>query len=257
MDLGLVGRTALVAGSTSGLGLAVARALAEEGARVAVTGRRGDVARTEAAALPGAVGLEVDLSVPGSVQQLTAEVAERLGAVDVLVLNSGGPPPGAAGSLSAEQVAGAIQTLLLRQVELVSAVLPGMRERGWGRIVGLGSSGVQQPLARLALSNIARAGLAGYLKTLAGEVAQDGVTVNMVLPGRIATDRVASLDRSAAEREGASVAEVEARSRGSIPAGRYGRPEEFAAVVAFVCSDRASYVTGEQIRCDGGLVAGY
>jgi 3-oxoacyl-[acyl-carrier protein] reductase len=257
MDLGLHGRTALVAGSTSGLGLAVARVLAEEGARVAITGRRGDVARKEAAAIPGAVGLEVDLSEPGSVDRLTADVTGQIGAVDVLVLNSGGPPPGTADGLSAEQVRVALETLLLRQVELVSAVLPGMRERGWGRIVGLGSSGVQQPLPRLALSNIARAGLAGYLKTLAGEVARDGVTVNMVLPGRIATDRVASLDRSAAEREGSAVAEVEARSRASIPTGRYGRPEEFAAVVAFVCSDRASYVTGEQIRCDGGLVAGY
>jgi 3-oxoacyl-[acyl-carrier protein] reductase len=248
MDLGLHGRTALVAGSTSGLGLAVARELAAEGARVAVTGRRGDVAKEEAAALPGAVGLEVDLAAPGSAERLVADVAEQLGAVDVLVLNSGGPPPGTADGLSAEMVAGALDTLLLRQVELVSAVLPGMRERGWGRIVALGSSGVQQPLPRLALSNIARAGLAGYLKT---------VTVNMVLPGRIATDRVASLDRSAADREGLSVTDVEARSRGSIPAGRYGRPEEFAAVVAFVCSDRASYVTGEQLRCDGGLVAGY
>jgi 3-oxoacyl-[acyl-carrier protein] reductase len=257
MDLGLHGRTALVAGSTSGLGLAVARELAAEGARVAVTGRRGDVAKEEAAALPGAVGLEVDLAAPGSAERLVADVAEQLGAVDVLVLNSGGPPPGTADGLSAEMVAGALDTLLLRQVELVSAVLPGMRERGWGRIVALGSSGVQQPLPRLALSNIARAGLAGYLKTLAGEVARDGVTVNMVLPGRISTDRVASLDRSAADREGLSVTDVEARSRGSIPAGRYGRPEEFAAVVAFVCSDRASYVTGEQLRCDGGLVAGY
>jgi 3-oxoacyl-[acyl-carrier protein] reductase len=257
MDLGLEGRTALVAGSTSGLGLAVARALAEEGARVAITGRRGEVARQEAASLPGAIGLEVDLAAVGSVAQLTAAVTAQLGAVDVLVLNSGGPPPGTAESLSADQVRGALETLLLRQVELVAAVLPGMRERGWGRIVGLGSSGVQQPLARLALSNIARAGLAGYLKTLAGEVARDGVTVNMVLPGRIATDRVGSLDRSAAEREDLSVAEVEARSRASIPAGRYGRPEEFAAAVAFLCSDRASYVTGEQLRCDGGLVAGY
>ena len=257
MDLGLKGRTALVAGSTSGLGLSVARALAEEGARVAVSGRRGEVAREQAAALPGAVGVAVDLADPGSAARLAADVVEQLGPVDVLVLNSGGPPPGTAEGLSAEQVRTAIDTLLLRQVELVSAVLPGMRERGWGRIVGLGSSGVQQPLARLALSNIARAGLAAYLKTLAGEVARDGVTVNMVLPGRIATDRVASLDRAAAEREGAEVADVEARSRASIPAGRYGRPEEFAAVVAFVCSDLASYVTGEQIRCDGGLVRSY
>jgi 3-oxoacyl-[acyl-carrier protein] reductase len=257
MELGLTGRTALVAGSTSGLGLATARALAAEGARVAICGRRAGTARELAAELPGAAGFEVDLTEPGSAERLAAAVAGELGPVDVLVLNSGGPPPGPAAGLPADAVRTALETLLLRQVELVAAVLPGMRANGWGRIVAVGSSGVQQPLAGLALSNVARAGLAGYLKTLAGEVAPDGVTVNMVLPGRIATDRVASLDRGRAEREGADVADVEARSRATIPVGRYGRPEEFGAVAAFLCSDQASYVTGEQVRCDGGLVGGY
>ena len=257
MDLGLTGRTALVAGSTSGLGLATARALAAEGARVAICGRRGDTARELAAELPGAAGFEVDLTEPGSAQQLAAAVAGELGPVEVLVLNSGGPPPGQAQSVSTDAVRAALDTLLLRQVELVAAVLPGMRADRWGRIVAVGSSGVQQPLAGLALSNIARSGLAGYLKTLAGEVAADGVTVNMVLPGRIATDRVASLDRGRAEREGADPADVQGRSPAAIPLGRYGRPEEFGAVAAFLCSDLASYVTGEQVRCDGGLVGGY
>jgi 3-oxoacyl-[acyl-carrier protein] reductase len=142
-------------------------------------------------------------------------------------------------------------------MELVAQVLPGMRERGWGRIVAIGSSGVQQPLENLALSNLGRASLAAYLKTLSREVAADGVTVNMVLPGRIDTDRVAALDRGRAEREGTDAANVRAQSEAAIPTRRYGRPEEFGAVVAFLCGAAASYVTGEQIRCDGGLVGSF
>jgi len=132
-----------------------------------------------------------------------------------------------------------------------------MRERGWGRVIAVGSSGVQQPIERLALSNVGRAALAGYLKTLAGEVAGDGVTVNMVLPGRIDTDRVSALDAATAERTGATVEQVRTRSESAIPAGRYGTPDEFAAVVLFLASNAASYVTGEQIRCDGGMVRAY
>jgi 3-oxoacyl-[acyl-carrier protein] reductase len=137
---------------------------------------------------------------------------------------------------------------------LVRAVLPGMRGRGFGRIVAVGSSGVQAPLERLVASNAARAALAGYLKTLATEVAADGVTVNMVLPGRIATDRTTSIDKATAERTGTTPEQARAQSEAAIPAGRYGTPDEFAAVVTFLASAAASYVTGEQIRCDGGLV---
>ncbi|WP_167139307.1 SDR family oxidoreductase [Diaminobutyricimonas sp. TR449] len=257
MDLGLGGKTALVLGSTSGLGLAVARALSSEGARVALTGRRGDEAERLAAELPGAVGLQCDLTQPDSAERLVKETTQALGEIDILILNAGGPPPGRADELDSPAVRAAIDTLLIRQLEFVSLVLPTMKATGWGRIVGLGSSGVQQPLANLALSNLSRAGLAGYLKTLASEVAVDGVTVNMVLPGRIATDRVASLDRGKAERESLDIATVQERSRATIPAGRYGLPDEFGAVVAFVCSAQASYVTGEQIRCDGGLVSAF
>jgi 3-oxoacyl-[acyl-carrier protein] reductase len=173
------------------------------------------------------------------------------------VLNSGGPPPGAAAEITPEQTADALHTLLLQHQRLVRAVLPGMVERGWGRIVAIGSSGVQQPLERLALSNVGRAALAGYLKTLAAEVASDGVTVNMVLPGRIDTDRVAALDSAAAERTGTTQQQARERSEAGIPAGRYGRPEEFASAVVYLASDPAGYVTGVQLRCDGGLVRSY
>jgi 3-oxoacyl-[acyl-carrier protein] reductase len=257
MDTGIDKRTAVVAGSTAGLGLAVARALAAEGANVVVSGRRGDVARAEAARLPSAVGVEVDLTEAGSATVLVRAARDAFGQVDILVLNAGGPPPGPAAGLTAEAARAAFETLLVRQIELVSEVLPGMRERGWGRIVAIGSSGVQQPLENLALSNLGRASLAAYLKTLSREVAADGVTVNMALPGRVDTDRVAALDRARAEREGRDVEDVRAQSRATIPIGRYGRPEEFAAVVTFLCGAPAAYVTGEQIRCDGGLVGCY
>lgn len=257
MDTGLQGRTALVPGSSGGIGLAAARALAAEGANVVLAGRRGDVVREEAARLPAAVGVEIDLDAADAPAALVARAEESFGPVDVLVLNSGGPPPGPAAELTDEQVVAAVHRLVVQHQRLVSLVLPGMRERRWGRVVAVGSSGVQQPIERLALSNIGRAGLAGYLKTLAGEVAGDGVTVNMVLPGRIDTDRVGALDRATAERTDSTPEQVRARSEASIPAGRYGTPDEFAAVVTFLASAAASYVTGEQVRCDGGMVRAY
>ncbi|TQM36284.1 SDR family oxidoreductase [Pseudonocardia cypriaca] len=254
MDTGLKGRTAVVPGASSGLGLAVARSLAAEGANVVLGGRRGELVREEAAKLPSAVGVEVDLTDPGATDALVGAAHDRFGPVDVLVLNGGGPPPGVAVDFTPEQLADAVALLVQPHQRLVRAVLPGMRERGFGRIVAIGSSGVQAPLERLVASNAARAALAGYLKTLAGEVAADGVTVNMVLPGRIATDRTTSIDKAAAERTGTTPEEARAQSEAGIPVGRYGNPEEFAAVVTFLASAAASYVTGEQIRCDGGLV---
>ncbi|MDT0351617.1 SDR family oxidoreductase [Pseudonocardia charpentierae] len=256
MDLRLTGRRALVLGSTGGLGLAVATALAHEDARVVLCGRRGERARELAADLPGAAGLAVDLTRDG-VDGLVADAEAAVGPLDIVVLNSGGPPPGGAVGLSTDAVRAAVETLLLRQVELVAAVLPGMRSRGWGRILAIGSSGVQAPLPGLVLSNIGRAGLAGYLKTLASEVAADGVTVNMLLPGRFDTDRSTAIDGGRAEREGMSLEEVRDESQRSIPVGRYGDPAEFGAVAAFLCSGPASYLTGEQVRCDGGYVASY
>jgi 3-oxoacyl-[acyl-carrier protein] reductase len=246
-----------VLGSTGGLGRAVAQRLAQENATVVVTGRRGDRARELAASWPGSLGVEVDLTAPDAVETLMAEVRDTVGPPDILVLNSPGPPPAPATDISEIQIATSLQTLLLRQVELVRAVLPGMRERGWGRIVGIGSSGIQSPLPNLALSNTARAALAGYLKTLAAETAADGVTVNMVLPGRIATDRLAGLDQAAAQRQGISTDDVARTSAATIPAGRYGAPEEFGDAVVFLASERAGYITGVQLRVDGGLVRNF
>jgi 3-oxoacyl-[acyl-carrier protein] reductase len=253
----LHGKTAVVPGSSAGLGLAVARALAAEGANVVLAARRGDVVRAEAARLDSAIGVELDLDDPGAPESLVRQANEHFGQVDIVVPNSGGPPPGTATQITTDDVSAAVHRLLLQHQRLIGAVLPGMRERGWGRITAIGSSGVQQPIEPLALSNVGRAGFAAYLKSLAAEVAAEGVTVNMVLPGRIDTERVASLDRAAAERTGVTPEEARTRSESTIPAGRYGTPEEFAAVVAFLAGPAASYVTGEQIRCDGGMIRGY
>lgn len=255
MDLGLGGRTAVVAASTGGLGEAVARALAAEGAHVVVSGRRGDRAREVAASLPSAVGVEVDLAAEGGPEALVSAAVEAFGPVDVLVLNGPGPAPGTAAALTAPALDTALATLLRAQHRLVELALPAMRERRWGRVLAIGSSGVVSPLPGLVASNVGRAALAAYLKTLAGEVASDGVTVNLLLPGRVDTERVAQLDAGAASRTGRDVAVVRRESEGRIPAGRYGRPDEFGAVGAFLCSEAAGYVTGTAVRCDGGLVA--
>jgi 3-oxoacyl-[acyl-carrier protein] reductase len=255
MQLGLEGRSALVCASTGGLGLASARALAAEGVRVAITGRREAIAKEIAGTLPGAVALAADLRAPGGGHALAEAAREALGTVDILVLNGPGPAPGLASGLDGAAAASAIDLLVRPHVELVSAFLPAMREQGWGRVIALGSSGMIAPLPGLASSNLGRAALLGYLKTLAAEVARDGVTVNVVVPGRIATDRVAELDQAAAGRTGRSVEEVRRASEAGIPAGRYGRPEEFAAAVAFLAGTPASYMTGSTIRCDGGMIA--
>jgi len=257
MNLGLTDRVALVLGSTSGLGWASAEALAAEGARVVVVGRRADLVEERAASLPEATGVVADLTDPGAATAVVSAAREAYGQVDVVVLNGGGPAPSTALDFSSDDASAAAQLLVVPHVAVLEQLLPAMREAGWGRVIAIGSSGVQQPIPTLTASNVGRAALAAYLKTLAGAVAKDGVTVNMVLPGRIDTDRVASLDSSTAERTSRSVDEVRTQAESTIPTGRYGRPEEFAAIVTFLASDLASYVTGEQIRCDGGLVAGY
>jgi 3-oxoacyl-[acyl-carrier protein] reductase len=259
MDLGITGKTALVAASTGGLGLAVARALAAEGARVAIVGRRRDRAKEIKAELRAAYGaeaaaIEADLTTPEGVEAAVDQTVADLGPVDILVLNGPGPKPGAAAALGADDIAAAFDLLVKPHHALVSRILPGMRERRWGRILAVGSSGVTAPLPNLAVSNTGRAALAGYLKTLAAEVALDEVTVNMLLPGRIATDRVSELDQAAAKRRGTTPEAIQLESRKTIPARRYGDPAEFGAAAAFLCSAPASYITGVALRCDGGLI---
>ena len=262
MSADLAGRRALVLGGSSGLGNACALELARHGARVTVTSRDSQRAQAAAAQLPGGAheGVGVDLAAPGDDPAGVSaflSAAPLGGRVDILVLNSGGPAPGRAVDIDSDEVAAALRPLLLSQISVVQALLPSMLTAGWGRIVAIGSSGIQQPLPSLALSNIGRAALAAYLKSLATDVADRGVTVNMVLPGRIATDRLAALDRGRAHATNTTVEAVESASRATIPTGRYGKPDEFASAVRFLCSPAASYITGEQIRVDGGLVSGY
>lgn len=255
MDLELTGRRAFVAASTSGLGLACAKALAAEGVRVAITGRRDELARSVAARLPGgAVGIGVDLLDAHDVGRAVQLATTALGNVDVLVLNSGGPRPIDVLDAEVADLEASCGQILYSAHRLIRAFVPGMRERRWGRVIAIGSSGVEQPISGLGTSNAARAGLAAWLKTLAGEVAADGVTVNMVLPGRIDTERVRSLDRQRAEREGLSPEEAMRSSQASIPMGRYGSPEEFGSTVAYLASGPASFITGSLVRVDGGLI---
>ena len=261
MDLGIDGKKALVLGSTRGLGRGIAEALAGEGARVAVCGRDAAAAERAAAVIArgrdGDVrGFAVDLADSVAVGRLCDAVAAAFDGIDILVLNGGGPPPGAAADIKAEVWAQQFQAMVLGHIRIVERFLPGMRERRWGRILVCSSSGAVQPIPALAISNSLRAGLIGWAKTLSAEVAGDGVTVNTLLPGRIKTERVDEIDAATAKRLGKSVDEVVAASKASIPAGRYGTVEEFAAVGAFLVSAPASYVTGSVVRADGGFIRG-
>lgn len=251
MELNLKGRRAAVTGASRGLGRAVALALAAEGAQVTAIARNPD--RLAELGACGSGHIEVQVCDLGSAEGL-AVLAPRLAAVDILVLNSGGPPPGPIADVADSVWASQFDAMFLSFVRLTRAALPGMRQRRFGRILALVSSGVVQPLPNLGISNALRLAVVGWAKTLANEVAPDGITVNCIAPGRIATDRVAELDRARAKREGLEVGEVERQSRQTIPVGRYGQPEELAALAAFLCSERAGYVTGSILRVDGGMI---
>jgi 3-oxoacyl-[acyl-carrier protein] reductase len=259
MNLGIEGRTALVLGAGGGLGRAIALRLAENGARCLL----GDVHRPsvdETARLIAQTGgmsqtVVWNLGERGAFEALHAELPDGFRDIDILVNNTGGPPPTLVSGQPAESWEKHFREMVLSVIELTDHLLPGMRERKWGRVVTSASSGVIAPIANLGLSNSLRSTLVGWSKTLAREVAPDGVTCNVIVPGRIATQRIAELDEAKAKREGSSAAAIAAASTSSIPMKRYGRPDEYADCVAFLASERATYITGSVIRVDGGMLA--
>lgn len=257
MDLGIAGKVAFVAASTSGLGRASALALAAEGVQVCVTGRReqalADVVAQIREAGGTAVSTQLDVEDAASIEQAISLCERELGPIDILVLNGPGPKPGSPSTITSEDVAQASARLIEPHVSMVNRVLPGMRERGWGRIVAIGSTAVITPSEQLVLSTVGRQGLAGYLKALSLEVGRDGVTVNMVHPGRILTPRIDQLDEDAATREGVEPADIRKRFEENIPVKRLGDPAELGAAVAFLASKKAGYITGTAIRLDGGV----
>jgi 3-oxoacyl-[acyl-carrier protein] reductase len=247
MDLGLEGRVALVMGASRGIGEAIAAALVREGARVAIASRSRERLEEAVDAIDGeASAFVADAADLDRLAELPGEVEATIGPLDVLVANTGGPPLGGALDHELEEWERAYRSLVLAPRVLAGAVVPGMRERGWGRIVNVGSSSTREPIPGLNLSNSHRMAAVGFLKTLSREVAADGVTVNTVATGRFATERLAD--------NAGSIEAAEAAARSEVPAGRLGRPEEYGDLVAFLCSERAAYITGTVIPIDGGLL---
>ena len=259
MDLGLHKKTALVLGGGGGLGRAICKVLAGEAANVAIADIQPDaITGTQEALAPAAgrtVGLVWDLSDLTQIDAHVSRIEAELGPVDVLVNITGGPPPTPASGQDPALWAKHFQSMVLSVIAITDRVLPNMRARHWGRVITSASSGVEMPIPNLGISNALRLSLVGWSKTLSREVGKDGITANIILPGRIATDRIQFLDEAKAKREGRSVEEVAAESTATIPLGRYGKPEEYADVVAFLASERAAYLTGSVIRVDGGLIS--
>ena len=261
MDLGIRGRVAVVCGSSQGLGRAVAEALAEEGARVVVNSRSPEKLAATRKAIADATGAEVEavaanLTDPDAVTALIEGAEKAFGQVDILVTNTGGPPSGPFESHTAEVWREAIERNFESVVNLVRAALPGMKERGWGRILNVTSISVKQPVAGLILSNSIRAGVTGFARTIANEAAPFGVTVNNILPGFTRTERLVDLAEAISKREGGSVQDAYAGWESEIPMGRVGEPHEFAALAAFLCSEKAAYITGQSVAVDGGWIKG-
>ncbi|MGV8935969.1 MAG: SDR family oxidoreductase [Allorhizobium sp.] len=257
MDYGINGKRALVLASSRGLGLGIAKALAAEGAHVLLCGRTAEKLKANCEAInakgPGKADFVVaDLSDAHFVETMIHAVKEKLGGIDILVNNTGGPTPGTAEEMNAEKLFSFFQSMVVRVITLTNALLPLMQTQGFGRILTVASSGVIEPIPNLALSNTLRGALVGWNKTLASEIASYGVTANMILPGRIHTDRIDELDGANAARQGKSLEEVRAASIKTIPAGRMGTTEEFGAAACFLCSAPASYITGTVLRVDGG-----
>ena len=257
VDLGLTGKRALVLSSSRGLGRAVAESLAAEGADVALTARSADQLKAVMGGINAkgrgrAYSIVADLG--RDAERIYLHAKDLLGGIDILVANTGGPPAGTALAVKPEQWTPQFEAIVVPIFTIAGLVLPGMRERGFGRILTIASTSVQQPLPNLVLSNALRSSIVGWAKTLSAEVAKDGITVNLVLPGRIQTDRTGELDTANAKAQGKTVEQITEAMLASIPAGRYGRVDEFADVVCFLASERPSYITGSMIRVDGGAV---
>jgi len=259
MNLGIEGKTALVLGGGGGLGRAIALALAGERVKIALADIAADALKTSAAAIAalggGVHSIVWDLADLGRIDAHIAEIERTLGPVDILVNNTGGPPPTSAAGQEPTLWTKQFNAMVLSVIAITDRVLPGMRARHWGRVITSTSSGVVAPIPNLAISNALRLSLVGWSKTLSREVGPDGVTCNIVLPGRIATDRTRFIDSGRARRENRSIEEVQEESAATMALRRYGNPSEYGDVVAFLASERASYITGSVIRVDGGLIA--
>ncbi len=259
MDLGIAGKRSLVLASSRGIGLAIAHALAAEGASVIIVGRNSERLKAASVAINAlgrgaAHAVTTDLAKAADIDALIAEVEVHAGGIDILVNNTGGPPAKPANAITVDDLRSQFDIMVTSLIRISGHFLTGMRQRKWGRILTIASSGVLQPIPNLALSNALRMSLVGWSKTLSAEVAVDGVTVNVIVPGRIDTGAVKEIDHNGAKAAGKTVEEIVRGSKATIPAGRYGNVEEFAAVAAFVVSSRASYVTGSVIRVDGGYI---
>jgi 3-oxoacyl-[acyl-carrier protein] reductase len=262
MELGLRGRRALVMGASKGLGRAIAESLAREGTSLAISGR--DAARLapvcdalKRLGAQAAHAFAADVANGADMDSLADGAVTALGGVDILVLNHGGPPAGTAADLTEELLETWFRSIVLSPIRIANKLLPAMRKQGFGRIIAVGSTGMVQPLPNLALSNVLRANIVGWAKTLSEEVGPDGVTVNIVAPGAIRTDRSIELAGAAASKQNKTPDQVIAEREKTIPMRRYGTPEEFGKAAAFLASDAGSYVTGTIFRVDGGVVKGF